>query len=124
MPVHPDALTIGCSFDSPFLPTVPLDWTLPQRSGRLKVHNPSGVTCQLEWTHDCVLELVNQRMDEAAFLESLIAVSSLKSGKMAPRLSIGAGKFLPAMPGSSQGTDLLSRVDALHALLKVLFTAQ
>ncbi len=45
-----------------------------QRNGRLLVSNPSGTTHQLEAAQACILELMNQRMDQEAFLDSLLAV--------------------------------------------------
>ena len=73
-PGLPDAVVIDCTSDTPSSPPAPPGWTLLQRNGRLLVRNPSGTTCQLEAAQASMLELMNQGMDQQAFLDSLLVV--------------------------------------------------
>ncbi len=65
---------IDCANDAPVMPLAPARWTLLQRNGRLMVCNPSGITCQLDAAQAGMLELMDQGMDQDAFLDSLVTV--------------------------------------------------
>jgi hypothetical protein len=71
-PRLPTKVVIDCASDAPLLPPAPEGWTLLQRNGRLMVRKPSGITCQLEAAQAGMLELMNQGMDQEAFLDSLV----------------------------------------------------
>jgi hypothetical protein len=69
-PGLPDAVTIDCSNDAPYLLKAPPGWTLLRRNGRLLVRNPSGVTSQLEAAQAGMLGLMNQGLTKQPSLRN------------------------------------------------------
>ena len=72
-PPLPDNVTFDLTSDAPVLLAAPPGWELLERNGRLLIRAPSGTTCQLEAAQAAMLELMNQGLDQAAFLSALVS---------------------------------------------------
>jgi len=71
-PRLPDAVSFDLASDAPDFPPAPPGWELLRRNGRLLVRAPSGVACQVEAAQASMLELLNQGLDQVAFLTALM----------------------------------------------------
>ena len=71
-------MTVDCKSDAPVQLDAPPKWILLQRNGRLLIRNPVGITCRLEAAQAGMLELINQGMTQAAFIEALLAACVLQ----------------------------------------------